>query len=119
MSQTYVINYTKVGYCVADGNVYIGRDMPHFGLKGGKFQNTFRADEWGHSTAIEKYEKWLWKSLKKGRIHPDEVLDLKGKGLVCFCKPKACHGDILVKAINWLSVEENYEKAINWYNKHN
>ena len=36
-----------------------------------------------------------------------DVNDLKGKDLVCFCKPKRCHGDsILIKAN---SIEEFYK----------
>ena len=26
--------------------------------------------------------------------------ELKGKVLGCFCKPKACHGDVLVELVN-------------------
>jgi hypothetical protein len=28
------------------------------------------------------------------------VLSLKGKTLGCFCKPKACHGDLIVEWLN-------------------
>lgn len=28
------------------------------------------------------------------------ILSLKGKNLVCFCAPKACHGDYLIKICN-------------------
>jgi hypothetical protein len=27
------------------------------------------------------------------------VLKLRGKSLVCFCKPKPCHGDIYVQIL--------------------
>jgi hypothetical protein len=26
--------------------------------------------------------------------------ELRGKDLVCFCAPNACHGDVLVKIVN-------------------
>jgi hypothetical protein len=29
------------------------------------------------------------------------LLELDGKRLGCFCKPKLCHGDIIVAAVNW------------------
>jgi hypothetical protein len=32
-----------------------------------------------------------------GRLH-----ELKGKKLGCWCKPQACHGDILTKLIELL-----------------
>ena len=31
----------------------------------------------------------------------DQLDELKGKRLGCWCKPKACHGDVLVKLINF------------------
>lgn len=29
-----------------------------------------------------------------------DLAPLKGKHLVCFCKPKACHGDAILRAAN-------------------
>lgn len=47
---------------------------------------------------IAKYEKWLLKHPKLVRQLPE----LKGKVLGCWCKPEACHGDILLKYLNEL-----------------
>lgn len=44
---------------------------------------------------IEKYENWI-------RQQPDllaKLCSLKGKTLGCWCKPKKCHGDILIKLV--------------------
>jgi hypothetical protein len=43
--------------------------------------------------AISKFEQYLInnKDLMK------DLPELKGKILGCWCKPKACHGDVLVK----------------------
>lgn len=30
-----------------------------------------------------------------------DVSALRGCDLVCFCKPKACHGDSILKKANW------------------
>jgi hypothetical protein len=30
----------------------------------------------------------------------DSLSELKGKNLVCYCKPLACHGDILLELAN-------------------
>jgi len=30
--------------------------------------------------------------------------ELKGKRLGCFCKPKLCHGDVLVELINDMDI---------------
>lgn len=44
---------------------------------------------------IEKYERYL--------LDNDGLLscleELRGKVLVCFCKPNPCHGDILAKLL--------------------
>ena len=43
---------------------------------------------------IKKYEQWL--RSKSGL----DVTELRGKDLVCWCKPKACHADVLMKLAN-------------------
>ncbi len=57
------------------------------------------------SRSIECYRKWLW-----GRIRSDDrvvinaILALKADDkLGCWCKPKSCHGDVLIKAWEWCS----------------
>lgn len=45
---------------------------------------------------IQKYEKWF-------RAQPNlmsAVASLKGKVLACWCAPKLCHGDVLVRLAN-------------------
>lgn len=40
-------------------------------------------------------------NLFEQRILPSlDVSDLKGKDLLCYCKPKRCHGDSLLQAAN-------------------
>ena len=57
---------------------------------------------------IAKYRVWLWAEIKKrGKVYDELVrlMQLSEAGdvtLVCFCKPLPCHGDIIVKAIEWL-----------------
>ena len=70
-------------------DVYIGR--------GSKWGNPFKIGRDGdREEVIDKYRKYI--------INKPELLDrlkeLKGKVLGCFCKPKACHGDILIELIN-------------------
>ena len=46
--------------------------------------------------AIEKYRHWI-----KQQPHLLEKLEsLRGKKLGCWCKPKSCHGDVLVQMLN-------------------
>ncbi len=75
--------------------VYIGRAGKG---KDGYFGNPF------HLENKEDRERMLalYKDYFDIRIEEDEefknkVKGLKGKTLGCFCKPKLCHGDVLVK----------------------
>jgi hypothetical protein len=70
--------------------VYIGRPS--------KWGNPFVIGKDGtRSEVIKKYEAWI-------RNNPDLVeaakRELKGKDLVCFCSPKPCHGDVLMRIAN-------------------
>jgi hypothetical protein len=45
--------------------------------------------------AISRYESWI-------RAQPELVaalVELDGKILGCWCKPHACHGDVLVRLV--------------------
>jgi hypothetical protein len=78
-------------------DVYIGRPSmygnPYSHLKdsAAKFMVATREE------AIAKYEAWL-------RARPEMVSrvkeELKGKVLGCWCWPKLCHGEVLVKIAN-------------------
>lgn len=69
--------------------VYIGR--------GSKWGNPFRIGPDGdRAAAIRKHEAWF-----RGQHHLLRALDeLRGRDLVCFCKPLACHGDLLHRLAN-------------------
>jgi len=45
---------------------------------------------------IDRYEKYLRTSL----LLLADLPKLEGETLGCFCKPKRCHGDVLVKLLN-------------------
>jgi hypothetical protein len=45
--------------------------------------------------AIQKYSEWV---LTQPELM-NSLHELKNKTLGCHCKPKACHGDILVKMV--------------------
>ena len=42
--------------------------------------------------------------------------ELKGKSLGCWCKPEACHGDVLVRLLAEYNPDETYEKAFPLHN---
>lgn len=70
--------------------VYIGRGSP--------FGNPFIMGKDGDRDQVsDLYEEWV-------ASQPDLIkkikTELKGKDLVCFCHPKRCHGDFLIKLAN-------------------
>ncbi|MDD3039048.1 DUF4326 domain-containing protein [Bacteroides sp.] len=88
----YVVNVRNCekGWKNNEQYVFIGR--------GSKWGNPFfMKDESKRDEVIEKYKKYCIESgLAK------DVSELKGKILVCFCKPKRCHGDVLLEMLNHL-----------------
>jgi len=48
------------------------------------------------SEAIQKFEEYL---LSNEELM-ESLSELKGKTLGCWCKPKSCHGDILLRYAN-------------------
>ena len=55
---------------------------------------------------IAKYKKYLWNCIRV----VDELNRLKDMSddtvLGCWCKPKSCHGDVIVSAVNYLKKRE-------------
>jgi len=91
--ETRVVNIRKE---ISD--VYIGRagrGAFHLYLKS-KWANPFHIRRGcTRAQALAKYEAMV-------RNRPDLMAalpELEGKRLGCWCKPKACHGDVLVKLL--------------------
>lgn len=103
MEQTdLVVHCKKASY-----DVYIGRHQHglHFGnpfgiagIPSGLVTRTFRS----RTEAITAYRAWLT-GVQYGEVEPErrrwivqQLQHLRGKRLGCFCRPLACHGDVLV-----------------------
>jgi len=92
MPLVYNINQDNI----PDPKVYIGRGSP--------YGNPFKRGIDGTKTeVIDKYIDYVEsnKELKK-----KFQKELRGKNLVCFCKPKPCHGDYLLSISN---IDESIE----------
>lgn len=83
------------------GAVYIGR--------GSKWGNPFVIGRDGdRATVIAKHERWL-----ADQHHLLRALDeLRGRNLVCFCAPRPCHGDLLMRLAN-----ATREQRIEWWRR--
>lgn len=90
--KTRAVNLYKEQY-----DVYIGRAGNG---KDGYFGNPFRlgAHESRGST-IDRYRAWFLERVDRDPEFRARVMALKGKRLGCFCKPQACHGDVIAEWI--------------------
>ena len=94
---TTVVHLKRTGgQVVQDCDLYIGRacNMGGWRLKQSKWHNPFSVKQYGRDGALEKYEKYIRESELMNDLH-----ELRGKRLGCWCKPEKCHGDILVKLL--------------------
>lgn len=72
--------------------VYIGR--------GTIWGNPYSVEEFGRVKCIQLYREYIQHAID---TQPENILPelqkLKGKVLGCWCKPKMCHGDVLIEFI--------------------
>ena len=70
--------------------VYIGRPS--------RYGNPYHIGPDGNRVeVIQKYRDWIENMVSSGRR---DLSELRGKDLVCWCKPLPCHGDVLVDMAN-------------------
>lgn len=82
------------------GDFHFGNPFTHLNYGSGLVRVDSRQE------AIRRFATWL-QGISDITLEPDRrkwILDnldeLRGKVLGCYCKPKACHGDILAKLAN-------------------
>lgn len=71
--------YPKPGWA---GNPFVLHDV----------NNDVERDE-----VIKKYRNYFLERMLVDKNFREGILSLKGKRLACFCKPKACHVDVIVE----------------------
>ena len=76
--------------------VYIGGRTRN-GWPSSKWRNQFTIGRDGsRSEVVEKYRAWLCDQ----PVLLEQLPELKGRDLVCWCAPLACHGDVLLEMVN-------------------
>ena len=89
---TKVVNKYKEKY-----DVYIGRGSkwgnPFTHKKGTKAKYIVSSRE----ESVQKFKEWI--TVGEGKYLLNDLYELEGKTLGCFCKPKLCHGDVLCELI--------------------
>lgn len=84
--RTKVVHVKKAAHF----DVYIGRANPRNRLPASIWRNPFKGPR-----AIERYRKWLMAPAQAWLRK--RLPELRGKTLGCWCRPLACHGDVLAK----------------------
>lgn len=95
---------TVVNLNQSEYDVYIGREG--CGMEG-YFGNPFSTKATDprfkvntRTEAIEKHKAYAIRRFNTDAEFRAKVIQLYGKRLGCFCKPKGCHGDILAELSN-------------------
>jgi len=79
---TKVVNKYRDKY-----DAYIGRPSP--------YGNPYSVKEYGREGCIKMYKNYFYERIASDAKFKEAVLKLKDKTLGCFCKPLACHGDVI------------------------
>lgn len=73
-----------------DDVVYIGRPS--------KWGNPFVVNKHGtRDECVQAYREWM---NPDNPLYAEAQVELRGRDLICFCKPLACHGDVLLEIAN-------------------
>ncbi len=54
------------------------------------------SDGYDREESIEKYRTVFKRRLRESEEFREAVENLRGKTLACWCKPKPCHGDVIL-----------------------
>jgi hypothetical protein len=67
-----------------------------------RWGNPFRSGRDGtRADAVAKYREHLWKQIEIGQVLEDDLADLHGKNLACWCAPALCHANVIEAAAKW------------------
>jgi len=87
---------TKIVHCRRDEyDIYIGRPSPWGNPFSHKPSSLAEIKVETRQEAIDRYREWIL-------TQPDllsSLEELRGKRLGCWCRPKLCHGDVLLELL--------------------
>lgn len=99
-------------WCENKRNLYIGRkgivfiDNVRYPSYDSPWANPFKiSDEFNRDQVIIKYRKYILVKLRSGEL---DIADIYGKRLGCWCKPDACHGDVLIEILEYYLIHDTY-----------
>ena len=95
-------------------HVYIGRPNRNVDPNQCKWGNPFTVEDYGRDGCIELAREWIVTGINPitgeeriGGPLLNDIEELRGKNLGCWCKPLACHGDVLVELLNETNSAKN------------
>lgn len=66
-----------------------------------QFGNPFKLEKDGGSytreESVDEYRKWFKNKIKNDPEFREAVENMRGETLGCWCKPKKCHGDVILE----------------------
>lgn len=106
----------KTVHCIREECThYCGRPQSYEKAKGGPIDlsllgNPFLVKQYGLGNCIALYRQYLWKEIQANNNQIIQtLLDLPDDAVLgCFCAPKDCHCDIIIRASNWLKQNKGY-----------
>lgn len=108
-----VSNLNMLGYknfqdwYAKENTVYIGGDLENcmLGKITSKWQNPFYfARDISEQTCLKLYEVYVRNEMV------EQLSELEGKELGCWCTPYHCHGDVLVELVREMKEEREFEE---------
>lgn len=79
---------------IPPGAIYIGR--------GSRWGNPYVIGKHGNRDEVcDQHEEYLASQIDSGTVSLNDLAQLHGKNLVCFCTPARCHGHTLEHAAAW------------------
>jgi hypothetical protein len=99
----------ELNQAFGDHWLYIGRQNRSASLPQSPLANPFRVRDYGLGRTIPHYRRWLWERIESGDLAVLDTLRTINEAsvLVCWCKPRPCHGDVVKAAAAWLQSLDN------------
>ena len=79
-------------------NVYIARECKSNGLEGSKWQNDYKISDYGLEECLRRYRNRIVEGIDEHGVKNtlwNDLHELIGMTLGCWCDPDSCHGHIL------------------------
>ena len=125
-----VINGKRDGF-IGQDKIYIGRANKFYGLQESPLHNPFKlSSEKERFESCKMFDKYLYDKVKlwmnEGILDETtialrnicfKVLEGVNVILTCWCSPLQCHGDGIIRCVNWIIQQDWFKQAYSEYYK--